>query len=180
METNEILQLLRENRTTILWILGGVGLLIYVVSDHIAGVRKRRAFEESRREIAAYLAEGSITPEAAAMLLSHRHGKRTVFTAGVSGEQSSDVSGSADQRLAKAVSDWDVDKDDARRLIDERPNLSDAAWAHAVDLVIRGMSHDDAIRLAKSRPTPPPAQGLDNARDSAGASPQQATPFVGA
>jgi hypothetical protein len=50
------------------------GAFITAVTAIIAGVTRRsiqaRAFEQSRREIAAYVAEGSITPDDAAKLLA--------------------------------------------------------------------------------------------------------------
>ena len=45
-----------------------VGGLI-VVSGIISGVRKTRQREQTKREIAAYIAEGSISPEDARVLL---------------------------------------------------------------------------------------------------------------
>ena len=50
----------------------GGGLLeaiVAIVFGTISGVAKRKSFEESRREIAAYLAEGSMTPQEAEVLL---------------------------------------------------------------------------------------------------------------
>lgn len=49
---------------------GGVVAIIAIVTDAIQKVQRTKAREESRREIAAYVAEGSISPDDAAKLLS--------------------------------------------------------------------------------------------------------------
>lgn len=51
----------------------GGGLFIAfvaILSSTIAGVARRKAFEESRREIAAYVAEGSVSPADAERMLN--------------------------------------------------------------------------------------------------------------
>ncbi|MEO1279130.1 MAG: hypothetical protein AAFV77_09255 [Planctomycetota bacterium] len=45
------------------WIIGGTIAIVAIVFGTIAGAIKRVAREKTRREIAAYIAEGSMTPE---------------------------------------------------------------------------------------------------------------------
>ncbi len=52
-------------------ILGGMGIaVIAIVGGYISRTVRARAFEASRREISAYVAEGSISAEDAAKLLA--------------------------------------------------------------------------------------------------------------
>ncbi len=46
-----------------LWVMIGVIVVSAIVFGALKDVLKTRAKEESRREIAAYIAEGSMTPE---------------------------------------------------------------------------------------------------------------------
>ena len=46
--------------------------LTWIVTGTARTISKRRQYEESRREIAAYVAEGSITPEDARHMLEAR------------------------------------------------------------------------------------------------------------
>lgn len=50
--------------------MGGLVLLIWIVARHVADVLKTRQVQQTKREVAAYVAEGSITPEDAVRLLS--------------------------------------------------------------------------------------------------------------
>lgn len=45
------------------WILISAVAIVAIVGGYISGVLKSSARERSRREIAAYVAEGSMTPE---------------------------------------------------------------------------------------------------------------------
>ena len=59
-----------EDLIPIVAIVGGLGIVaLSIIARTIRSTSKRRHFEESRREIAAYVAEGSITPEDAQKLL---------------------------------------------------------------------------------------------------------------
>lgn len=49
-------------------ICGGV-FIVWIIASQISGMAKRAAFEKSRREIAAYVAEGSMSPEDGERLL---------------------------------------------------------------------------------------------------------------
>lgn len=60
---------------TVVSIMAGV-LLFWVVMRSIALIVRHVQVERSRREIAAYIAEGSMTPEQGAELLRARPGKR--------------------------------------------------------------------------------------------------------
>ena len=62
MEWHEIVpQLLDKN--TMFPILFGVGVVLIVAMKTVAGLIASSARERTRREIAAYIAEGSMTPE---------------------------------------------------------------------------------------------------------------------
>ena len=54
------------------WILVAVVAIFWIVFGTTGSVLKRRAFERTRREVAAYVAEGSIPPERAERLLAVR------------------------------------------------------------------------------------------------------------
>lgn len=49
--------------------IGGGVILVWIFMGTIHAIFKRSSFEKSRREIAAYVAEGSITPDDAERLL---------------------------------------------------------------------------------------------------------------
>ncbi|HRP63516.1 MAG TPA: hypothetical protein PK400_09510 [Phycisphaerales bacterium] len=50
--------------------MGGLVLLVWIIAKHVADVLKTRQVQQTKREVAAYVAEGSITPEDAVRLLS--------------------------------------------------------------------------------------------------------------
>lgn len=50
--------------------VGGAVAIISVIACNVRGLAESRAREVSRREIAAYIAEGSITPEQGERLLA--------------------------------------------------------------------------------------------------------------
>ena len=58
---------------TVIFVVGGAIAIVAIVFGSVAGavssVSKSRELERSRREIAAYVAEGSIDPDQAAALL---------------------------------------------------------------------------------------------------------------
>ncbi len=53
----------------VFWIVGGLIAIIAIVFGIIGGTIKAVARERTRREIAAYIAEGSMTPEQGAKLM---------------------------------------------------------------------------------------------------------------
>lgn len=62
-----------DNDSVVMAILFGGGIVVAVVAIITEAIRKMwqtKAREESRREIAAYVAEGSISPDDAAKLLA--------------------------------------------------------------------------------------------------------------
>ena len=68
----EVIRLISMN---FFWFAGAAIAVVSVMCCTGAGVLKARAFERTRREIAAYVAEGSITPDEAERLLEARaHG----------------------------------------------------------------------------------------------------------
>lgn len=46
-----------------MWVIGGVVAVIWIIAATIQNMVATNARERSRREIAAYIAEGSISPE---------------------------------------------------------------------------------------------------------------------
>lgn len=68
METAELVNAIAESDNLMWIILGTVGLAA-VVFGSITGAMKASARERTRREIAAYIAEGSMTPEQGEKLL---------------------------------------------------------------------------------------------------------------
>lgn len=53
----------------LIWIVGGILGFVGIVFGTITGAMKTNAREQTRREIAAYIAEGSMTPEQGERLL---------------------------------------------------------------------------------------------------------------
>ncbi len=64
-------EVLRNQDTLALLVIGTVGVF-WIVAGTIGGVLKTNQRERSRREIAAYVAEGSMTPEQADRLMKAR------------------------------------------------------------------------------------------------------------
>ena len=52
------------------WLVGGLVALVAIVVGMVTSVLKSTARERSRREIAAYIAEGSMTPEQGERLMA--------------------------------------------------------------------------------------------------------------
>ena len=57
---NELLGFLNEN---MFWLVGGSIAIVAITFGSLTGMLKSRTRERTRREIAAYIAEGSMTPE---------------------------------------------------------------------------------------------------------------------
>ena len=53
----------------ILFVVGGVVGVVGIVAGTVGGVASRKAREETKREIAAYVAEGTIDPDKAIEML---------------------------------------------------------------------------------------------------------------
>lgn len=143
----ELSELLDENRVLVLIALACAVWLVHRALSLRASVARARAFEESRREIAAYLAEGSITPETAQLLLSHA-------PVDAKGEGGAAPAQDAGKSLAEAVSWGCLGKKTAGKLVAARQGMTEQAWADAVKLTIDGMPVDDAIALARARSGP--------------------------
>lgn len=63
-----------ENLIPLVAIVGGLLIAaIAIISGTICSASRRRHFEESRREIAAYVAEGSMSPEDGQRLLETKN-----------------------------------------------------------------------------------------------------------
>lgn len=128
----EILQFFATNP----WIAIGLAVFAYMVLDlfvrHTAEVIKRQSIERSRRELAAYVAEGSIKPEQAATLLSINQ----------------TISNDPGRKLAAKVADETVSPESAQKLAEARKRANDDQWREMVELVIEGMPADTAIEMA--------------------------------
>lgn len=74
MNNDSVLQFIASNRSqvfTFAWmVLVLLSVLTVILTFIVQRSRTRRAYEESRREIAAYVAEGTISVKDAEMLLS--------------------------------------------------------------------------------------------------------------
>ncbi len=68
MDAETILNVIFDNENLI-WIVGGFLGFVGIVFGTITGAMKTNARERTRREIAAYIAEGSMTPEQGEKLL---------------------------------------------------------------------------------------------------------------
>ena len=62
-------------------VLGIFAGIVAIVSSSIVTVMRSRAFEATRRELAAYVAEGSITPQDAVAILNSGKAKWEVASA---------------------------------------------------------------------------------------------------
>lgn len=157
----DILAFLDNNRFLLVMALIAVFLIASQIVKAVRDASASRAFEESRREIAAYVAEGSISAEQATLLLSvRRKGKVLLDHNGVvipQPDEDDDTPVDPDKRLAKAMNEGEVDEDVGRDLVNRRPSLSPPQWAHAVELVVTGMGVDEAVALARVKPGPQPA-----------------------
>lgn len=54
----------------IIFVVGGIIAIVAIVFNTVTGMMVRRAKERTKREIAAYVAEGSIDPEKAVAMLN--------------------------------------------------------------------------------------------------------------
>ncbi len=73
MDTNPLMVILEDEELLIPLLLAGVGL-VWIVLGTVTGMVKSIARERTRREIAAYIAEGSMSPEQGEKLM--KAGKR--------------------------------------------------------------------------------------------------------
>jgi hypothetical protein len=71
--------LLREllDGDTLFWVIGGLVGVIAIISSTLSSIIRTSARERSRREIAAYIAEGSMTPEQGERLMAAGKPKNT-------------------------------------------------------------------------------------------------------
>jgi hypothetical protein len=132
----------------------GVGLitvLSYLV-DLVKSSIRTTAFERSRQEAMAYVAEGSMTAEQAAAMLAIEQKLRKPESDEESEESESKKDAGA--RLASALSWGQVEKDDADALIAARTEVDETTWSQMVDYAIEGMDAEAAINLAKARSRP--------------------------
>ncbi|MEL6311965.1 MAG: hypothetical protein AAFR76_02985 [Planctomycetota bacterium] len=68
MDFDEIIQLVFDE-DNIIFVVGGILGLAGIIFGTVTGFMKTNAREKTRREIAAYIAEGSMTPEQGEKLL---------------------------------------------------------------------------------------------------------------
>ena len=142
----------------ILAIGGGVALgVLAILAGVVWSALEARFREQSRREIAAYVAEGTISPEDAERLLAAPVASR--FAPGQWKHGNFDYV--ADQ-LAEAVGSEDLSADDAKRLADARGTMDDRQWAKAVEFAVeQSLSAETALHLAKAnQPTSTQGQAV--------------------
>ncbi len=152
--TDSVWTIIETHGFFIFLLLLGIGFLISFIVKTVGDVITARAFEASRREVAAYVAEGSITPADAAALLA------------VNGEAEDSASDAAKEaakkdpakKLASMVAWGSIKKSDAARLVEARANVSESVWAEMVNLVSKGMPVAEAVRLATLRSEHAPEQ----------------------
>jgi hypothetical protein len=58
------------DKAVVFWLVGGTVAVVWIVFASISSVLSVRAREQTRREIAAYVAEGSIDKETAVAMLT--------------------------------------------------------------------------------------------------------------
>lgn len=58
------------NPDILFWLVGGLVAIVAIVVGMVTSMAKAMARERSRREIAAYIAEGSMTPEQGERLMA--------------------------------------------------------------------------------------------------------------
>lgn len=131
-------EIMKANGWLPLMLVVGTFIAVMTIAGQITKTLRARAFEQSRREIAAYVAEGSITPEQAATLLA----------VGPAAGDAEDAS----MKLAQAVAWGSVDQEDASKLVEARDGADEANWKRMVDLVIEGMPVEDAVKLGRAKP----------------------------
>jgi hypothetical protein len=143
-----LLEFAQRNVLITLAALAAVVIVIGIVLDQVKAMVRSTAFEASRREIAAYVAEGSIKPEQAAALLALGPP-----------EDKSKTTADAGKRLAELVAGYEVSTEDAAKLVAQRHEVDEAVFAQMVDLVAEGMGVDEAIKLARARQSGPALAG---------------------
>ncbi len=68
MDADELIHMIFDDGN-LMWIVGGFLGFVGIVFGTVTGAIKTNARERTRREIAAYIAEGSMTPEQGEKLL---------------------------------------------------------------------------------------------------------------
>lgn len=149
-----LLNIIEEHGFFIFCLLVGFGVLVWSIVRVIGNVITARAFEASRREIAAYVAEGSIAPAEAATLLAI-HGEDEDAGADVAKEAAKKDPA---KKLASMVAWGSIKKSDAARLVEARAKVSESVWTEMVNLVSKGMPVAEAVRLATLRSEQAPEQ----------------------
>lgn len=102
MDIPALLALELSEKTVSLLIIGALitgGILVYKVIETVGRVMTTRQTEQSRREVAAYVAEGSMTPETAERIL--RTGRAENWS----------------DRIAELVESGHIDSSEAAKLI---------------------------------------------------------------
>ena len=76
MQGQDVIEKLLDDET-LFWMIGGLVAVIAIVSSTLSNIIRTSARERSRREIAAYIAEGSMTPEQGERLMAAGKPKNT-------------------------------------------------------------------------------------------------------
>ncbi len=149
MPLDQLLDFANHNKLLAAIAIAGPFVLLWVLIHTVGKTMRARAFEESRREIAAYVAEGTIPPEQAASLLA------------LGTPDQSEKAGDAGKRLAELVAWYQVSSKDAAKLVAQRSEVDEPAFAEMVDLVANGMGAEEAIKLVRARKSgPAPFAGM--------------------
>ncbi len=143
----QLLDFAKHNEFLAILAIAGPLLLLWVLIHTVGKTLRARAFEESRREIAAYVAEGTIPPEQAASLLA------------LGAPDQPEKAGDAGKRLAELVAWYQVSSKDAAKLVAQRSEVDEPAFAEMVDLVANGMGAEEAIKLVRARKSGPAHAG---------------------
>lgn len=146
---NEVTPELLRGMIPIIALVGSsIVMVVWIAAWGVKRSVQARAFEQSRREIAAYVAEGSMNAHDGATLLAV--------------QSKPDKSQDAAKRLAAHVAWGGISKKKAKVLTAAREGVSEATWCEMVDLCIRGLPVEEAVKVARSRSGPAAAAAAVN------------------
>jgi hypothetical protein len=121
-------------------------MVVWIIGWSVKRSVQAKAFEQSRREIAAYIAEGSMNAQDGATLLAVQSNPRKPQDAA--------------KRLAQHVALGMVNKKEAKALAEAREGVSEETWSQMVDLCISGLPVEEAVKLARTRSAPVPGAAV--------------------
>lgn len=175
----ELLDLIQNHFMKFAAIVVGAAIFVYVIIDRVlaaterhsaakASTRTAEAFEQTRREIAAFVAEGTIDADKATAMLAIRPPNQELLDAVRKDEESS-------QDPAIKLSEWHawggVDQETVEVVVSARQEVNEKSWAEIVEMVIAGMPATEAVQLAKAREASPDADAKTKGQNIAGKGP---------